>query len=414
MQLQKNQDTLTRLLTFIEESSHIKDLDALLDRVLLEARRLTHADAGSIFLVGNNVLNFSYIHNDTLFAAPGNKYLYSNQTLEINNRSMAGYVASTGESIIIDDAHHLPAAVPFAFNPAFDHLSGYHTRSILAVPLKTSRERIVGVLQLINALDANREVIPFTETDKLLLNYFAQNAAVAIERAMMTREIILRMIRMCELRDPNETGPHVNRVGAYAAEIYQQWALTKGLDGDQIKKHKDLLRIAAMLHDLGKVAISDLILKKPAKLDDDEFLVMKYHTIYGARFFENPASDLDQLSAEIALNHHERWDGRGYPGRIPDVFANNLRMGMGKQGEEIPISGRIVALADVFDALVSKRVYKEAMPEDRVLTIIKDESGKHFDPEVVAAFLAIYDVIDAIRQKYQDESGDAHSCRIGS
>ena len=219
MQLQKNQDTLTRLLTFIEESSHIKDLDALLDRVLLEARGLTHADAGSIFLVDNNVLNFSYIHNDTLFAAPGNKYLYSNQTLEINNLSMAGYVASTGESIVIDDAHHLPATVSFAFNPAFDHLSGYHTRSILAVPLKTSRERIVGVLQLINALDANREVIPFTETDKLLLNYFAQNAAVAIERAMMTRETILRMIRICELRDPNETGPHVNRVGAYAAEI---------------------------------------------------------------------------------------------------------------------------------------------------------------------------------------------------
>ncbi len=413
MQLQETQDTLTRLLTFIEESSHIKDLDALLDRVLLEARRLTHADAGSIFLVDNKVLNFSYVHNDTLFTAPGNKYVYSSQTLEINNRSMAGYVASTGESIIIDDAHHLPATVPFAFNPAFDHLSGYRTRSILAVPLKTSRERIVGVLQLINALDANREVIPFTETDKLLLNYFAQNAAVAIERAMMTREIILRMIRMCELRDPNETGPHVNRVGAYAAEIYQQWALTKGLDGDQIKKHKDLLRIAAMLHDLGKVAISDLILKKPAKLDDDEFLVMKYHTIHGARLFENPASDLDQLSAEIALNHHERWDGRGYPGRIPDVFADNLRMGRGKQGEEIPISGRIVALADVFDALVSKRVYKEAMPEDQVLTIIKDESGKHFDPEVVAAFLAIYEVIGAIRQKYQDESGEACSCRIG-
>jgi response regulator RpfG family c-di-GMP phosphodiesterase len=119
------------------------------------------------------------------------------------------------------------------------------------------------------------------------------------------------------------------------------------------------------------------------------------------------------LSAEIALNHHERWDGRGYPGRIPDVLANNLRMGLGKQGEEIPIFGRIVALADVFDALISRRCYKEAMPEDQVLTTIKEESGKHFDPEVVAAFLAIYEVIGAIRQKYQDESGEAYSCRIG-
>ncbi len=324
--------------------------------------------------------------------------------MEINSKSIAGYVASTGESVIIDDAYQIPAHLPFTFNRSFDDASAYRTKSILAVPLKTSRDKIVGVLQIINAMDHNREVIPFEERDKLILGYFANNAAVAIERALMTREVILRMVKMCELRDPHETGPHANRVASYSAEIYQKWAMNKGLPSNEIKKTKDLLRIAAMLHDLGKVAISDVILKKPGKLDGEEFVVMQYHTIYGARFFENPTSDLDLISSEIALNHHERWDGKGYPGKIDNIFAEEVRMGAGKEGEGIPIYGRIVALADVYDALISKRVYKDPYPEESVLAYIREQAGKQFDPEVVEAFLAIYDVIVAIREKYSEAS----------
>ena len=164
-----------------------------------------------------------------------------------------------------------------------------------------------------------------------------------------------------------------------------------------------MLRIAAMLHDLGKVAISDLILRKPDKLDSEEFRIMQYHTIHGARLFQNQESDLDVLSAEIALNHHEKWDGTGYPGKIDDIYRDQLPLGAGKQGEEIPLAARIVALADVYDALVSPRIYKEAWTETMTLDYIKAQSGKHFDPEVVDAFLAIYDVIVAIRDKYQAE-----------
>jgi HD-GYP domain-containing protein (c-di-GMP phosphodiesterase class II) len=397
----------------MEKLSHIKDVHALLDEVLLQARGLTRSDAGSIYLLENNVLNFSYIHNDTLFDAAGvNRYPYANRTLAVDNHSLAGYVALTGKPLIIDDAYHLPDGTPFTFNDAFDHLSGYRTQSILAVPLVTSQNKTVGVIEIINPLSDDREPLAFTSRDLLLLSYFADNAAAVIERAMLTREIVLRMIRMCELRDPKETGVHANRVGAYAAEVYHQWSLKQGLADNAIKRTKDLLRIAAMLHDLGKVAISDLILKKPATLDCEEFRIMQYHTIHGARLFQNQESDLDILSAEIALNHHEKWDGTGYPGKIDDIYQDHLPLGEGKRGEEIPIAGRIVALADVYDALVTARVYKRPWSDEKTLSYIKDQSGKHFDPEVVEAFLEIYDVIAAIREKYQEKnaaSGQAAS-----
>lgn len=392
-------DPLAQVLEVMEMFSEIQDLDALLDRILLEARRLTNADAGSIFLAENDLLRFSYVHNNTLFNSPNNKYIYANNTIAINNDSLCGYVANTAETLLIDDVYLLPPSLPFHFNRSFDNLSGYRTKSILAIPLTTSQKKVVGVLEIINALDQAKNTISFTPRDQLVLNYFANHAAVAIERALMTRELILRMVKMCELRDPSETGAHANRVAAYTAEIYQKWASDRGVNQDEIKKNKDHLRIGAMLHDLGKVAISDTILKKPAKLTPEEFGVMKHHTILGARFFENSFSPLDKISAEIALNHHEKWDGSGYPGKI-DPADSGSRMGPGKKGDEIPLFGRILALADVYDALISKRVYKDAMAEERVLEIIQGEAGKHFDPEVVETFFSIYEVIGAIRDKF--------------
>jgi response regulator RpfG family c-di-GMP phosphodiesterase len=398
-------DICSSILQIVEKLSQIKDLHALLDAVLFQARKLTRADAGSIYLIENHVLNFSYIHNDTLFGASGtNKYIYTSQTLKIDNSSLAGYVALSGKPLIIDDVYHIPAEMPFRFNESFDQQSRYRTKSILALPLITSTDKTVGVMQIINPLDDDRQTGNFTPRDQVVLGYFANNAATAIERAMMTREIILRMIKMCELRDPKETGVHANRVGAYAAEVYHQWALSHGLADDEIKRTKDLIRIAAMLHDLGKVAISDLILKKPARLNPQEFQIMKYHTIHGARLFRNEESDLDALSAEIALNHHEKWDGTGYPGKIADIYQDNLSLAAGKKGHEIPLAGRIVALADVYDALVSRRAYKSPWTEEMTKDYIKGQAGKHFDPEVVEAFFAIYDVIVAIREKYQDEA----------
>ena len=181
----------------------------------------------------------------------------------------------------------------------------------------------------------------------------------------------------------------------------------KGIAENDMRRGKNLLGIAARLHDLGKAAISDLILKKPDRLDAEEFRIMQSHTIHGARLFQNQESALDVLCAEIALNHHEKWDGTGYPGKIDDIYQDQFPPGAGKQGEEIPIAARIVALADVYDALVTRRAYKSPWSETMTLNYIKDQSGRHFDPEVVEAFLAIYEVIDAIRAKYQQQDSSA-------
>lgn len=383
-------DKIKELIHITENLNHNKDMDALLDNILYEARKFTNADAGSIFLVDGEYLKFSYFQNDTLTAKDqvNKKYLYTNSSLKINDSSIAGYVALSGKPLILDDVYNLKNGLSYSFNSAFDEKSGYRTGSMLSIPLITSREKVIGVMQIINAMASNEKVIPFTEDDAMFVSFFGNNASVAIERARNTREIILRMIKMAELRDPKETGAHVNRVGSYAIEIYQRWAFKQGIDNNVIRRYKDTLRMSAMLHDVGKVAISDTILKKPARLTSEEYDVMKTHCQHGMNLFEDPVSDFDLMSAEIAMTHHEKWDGSGYP--------------EGLKGEEIPLSGRIVALADVFDALISKRVYKDAWPEEKVLELLKEEAGKHFDPSLVEAFLEIYDIVRAIRDKYSE------------
>ncbi len=391
MQVKVKKDVLAELLAITENMSHLKDVDSLLHNILLEARKFTNADAGSIFLKNDkNELVFSYVQNDTVYKLDetSNKYIYSNLALPINEKSIAGHVALKGESLLIDDVYKLDDNVPYSFNKSFDQISNYRTMSTLTIPLVTSRDQVIGVMQIINAKDLDGNLIPFTKQDKLYVTFFANNASVAIERAKMTREIILRMIKMAELRDPKETGAHVNRVASYCIEIYERWAKNKGYKLDDIRKYKDVLRIASMLHDVGKVAISDSILKKPAKLNDDEYNVMKTHCYQGAILFHEAVSEMDILSADIAYSHHEKWDGTGYP--------------RGLSGEDISIAGRITALADVYDALVSKRAYKEAWSEQEVLEYIKSQSGTHFDPSVVEAFESIYDIITAIRKKFPD------------
>ena len=127
---------------------------------------------------------------------------------------------------------------------------------------------------------------------------------------------------------------------------------------------------------------------------------MRFHTIYGARLFKHVHSQWDRTAAEIALNHHEHWDGLGYPGQIDNIFADKIVFKAGKQGKEIPLSARIVALADVYDALISKRSYKEAWNEEQALRLIKDRSGKQFDPELSTLFVGMHEVLKAIRQRY--------------
>jgi response regulator RpfG family c-di-GMP phosphodiesterase len=401
---------LKEILKISEEINNIADIDILLDKVLYEVRCFTKAESGTIFLVDEDQLRMNYTQNDVLFKKnPAKRYNYLNSTIPISDGSIAGATARLGKIMEFKDVYKMPAInakCGCTFNRDFDRANGYRTKSMISIPLKTIRNKVIGVMQVINAKDEKDRIVPFSEQDKLFISYFANDAAMAIERAKSTRQMVLRMLRMVEFRDPKETGMHVNRMGAYSVEIYHKWAENRGFPLEFIRRYKDKLRIAAMLHDAGKVAISDQILKKPGKLDEAEFNSMKMHTLFGYRLFVGRDSELDAMAAEIALAHHEKWDGTGYPGKMTNIHdAEEVPTGVntGKKGEEIPITGRIVALADVYDALMSKRVYKDAWEEEKTLTYIRENAGKHFDPEVVQAFFEIYDVINAIRGRYADE-----------
>jgi HD-GYP domain-containing protein (c-di-GMP phosphodiesterase class II) len=406
-------EKLSRLIQLGLEVSQISDLDVLLEKILSEARILVHADAGSIYIKEGDMLKFSYSQNDTLRAklGPNKKLIYTTFSMPINNNSIAGFVANTGRTSNIPDAYEISGSLPFSFNSDFDKKVGYHTTSILTVPLKNTRKQIIGVLQLINAQDDNDKVIAFMDDDEPLVIHFANYAANAIEKAQLTRTTIMRMISMAELRDPKETGPHVNRVAAYSLEIYEAYARKKGISAEQIDSQKDSLRMAAMLHDVGKVAISDNILKKPGRFTDEEYDVMKTHTILGARLFGGARSEFDEIAEEVAMNHHERWDGKGYPGHVAISSGEALEGHtddngniLGKREEEIPLFGRIVAIADVYDALSSKRVYKEAWTEEQVLDALREGAGSQFDPELIEVFFENVDVMRSIQQRYPDDA----------
>lgn len=391
------------------ELSHVQDIDILLEKILEQAIKVVNADAGSIYIKEEDELIFRYTRNLTLEKKlPENeKLLYKTFSVPIDETSLAGFTAQTGKILNIDNVYHIENNKPYIFNSWFDQASNYKTQSVLTVPIITVSKEVLGVLQIINAKDNKENIIPFFQEDENFMMHFASIAAVALERTQMMRQVLLRMIKMAQLHDPKETGAHVNRVGAISVELYEIWAQKRNIEEQSINKNKDILRIAAMLHDVGKVGISDAILKKPGKLTDSEYEVMKDHAILGAQLFEDSLSEYDNAAATIAFTHHEKWNGKGYPGHV-DIktgeplanFKNPDGSVRGKKGKEIPLFGRIVALADVYDALSSVRCYKEAWDEDKVIKTLKKEAGEHFDPELVEILLDHIDLFRSIRERY--------------
>ncbi len=407
----RSPQTVSRILELFSSLRELTSLDAILERILSEARELSGAEAGTVFLREGDRLGFSFVQNDRL-AGAGNltERVYQNASLPIDESSIAGYAALTGQTVAIEDAWSLPDGAPYQFNLDFDKRSGYRTRSILSLPVVNSRGTVVAVMQLINAAGPRGKPGPFSPEAADYAALLTHHAAAAIETGLMTREMVLRMVRMAELRDPSETGPHAQRVGAYAAEIYQALAQARGVGLGVLKRTKDLLSVAAMLHDVGKVGIPDGILMKPGPLTSGERAVMCRHTWHGAALFRDPASELDAMAADIAAHHHQRFDGTGYPAcngpLLPQHRLDHPDQADGGlsplAGPDIPLAARIVALADVYDALVSRRVYKQAWPDDQARAHIIQESGKHFDPEVVRAFFSLGGVIAAIRERFPD------------
>ena len=236
---------------------------------------------------------------------------------------------------------------------------------------------------------------------------------LAEDLAQRDARLLKRMARMAETRDPKETGAHVLRVSSVSLEILEGWLARHPTTPQEAAFARETLESAAVLHDVGKVGVSDTVLKKPGKLDDAEYTAMKRHSILGAALL--PGEDAyDRAAREVALRHHERWDGKGYPGTADIEAAHGdinqlLELPMpsgGLAGESIPLFARIVSIADVFDALSSRRSYKEPWPEQKVLQTIRDESGKAFDPELVEIFLERFDRVKAAWARHPDAHAD--------
>jgi response regulator RpfG family c-di-GMP phosphodiesterase len=361
------------------ELAAIQDLDLLLERILGDAGRFARAAAGAILVRDGDTLALEYRLDEGIA-----RHERRHDPLPIALEGVAGRAALTGEVV------HLAANGDPQPGRVGGHLiEGFVDSSfgcVLAQPLRTATGEVLGVLLLADAAEG------FPEEDRRLLAHFASLATVALERASLVRSMILRMIGMAELRDPTETGAHVQRVAGYSIAIFTEWARRHGMPSAETERQRDRLRIAAMLHDVGKVGIPDAILKKPGRLDEAEYAEMQTHTRIGADLFTGLRTDFDEAAREVALRHHERWDGGGYPG------AGDPPQGLG--GESIPLFARIVGLADVFDALSSKRSYKESWPESKVLEVVREESGRHFDPELVEILLDRIDDLRAVRNRF--------------
>ncbi len=378
--------------SFSSELMTIPDMSTVLDMLLTKARKLSHADAGTIYLVEDGQLVFSYSHNETLFTSSQSaRQQYLNARLPITPNSIAGYVACNRSVLNIANVRELPEGALYSFNDSFDKATGYNTVSICALPIVQDGE-LLAVMQIINSTYEGKPV-PFSFQVERSLRELCIVAAQVIEQALVTVDMLLRVLETTRLRDPLETGPHVLRVGSMAAELYHHWALKHNVDLVDLLSTKAHIRLASMLHDVGKVGISDKVLKKPGRFTPEERAIMEKHSCIGAEIFKGAKRTVDKMAASIALHHHQRWDGKGYTGIEGDCPL---------AGEDIPVPARITSIVDVFDALVSRRCYKDPMPLDKALGIIKSESGTAFDPEMVECFLEILDTMMAIQSKYQD------------
>lgn len=299
---------------------------------------------------------------------------------------LVGHAIGTGEPIFIDDAYTNDEYKHVLASGALktDRDTGYRTKALMVVPFRNNDGDIIGAYQAVNKM-TDAEV--FSQKDLEYLTLAASYAGKSLESVQLhteieetQKEIIFTMGEIGESRS-KETGNHVKRVAEYSYII----AMGLGLPQEEA----ELLKMASPMHDIGKVAIPDSVLKKPGKLTDEEFGIMKSHTDIGYSLLKNSTRRILKTAAIVAYEHHEKWNGQGYP--------------RGLKGEEIHLYGRITAIADVFDALASDRVYKKAWELDRILNLFQEERGRHFDPAVVDVFFHHLPALLDIREQYKDE-----------
>jgi response regulator RpfG family c-di-GMP phosphodiesterase len=274
------------------------------------------------------------------------------------------------------------AAIAFAIAFAIGVQLAFDAETVLpfAAPLLALVVGIVGVV-VASHLTETRLRLRVAHDNELLEERVRERTK---ELRDAQRETALRLAAAVEYRD-HDTGKHIERISQLAYRLGRAVGMSR--------EEAELLRAASAMHDVGKVGIPDAILHKPGRLDADEWEVMKEHTTTGAAILGDSRSPLLQMAETIALTHHERWDGRGYPN--------------GVAGDQIPLIGRICAICDVFDALLSERPYKESWPVEEALEEIDAQAGRHFDPQLVALFLEIVGRPPRTRFEARDD-GDPH------
>ena len=276
-------------------------------------------------------------------------------------QGLAGWIVRRGGAVIIDDVQ-----TDKRFNADVDKATGYKTRNMIVVPV-ASKERMVGVLQAINKKSGS-----FTTDDLEMLETLAHQVGTAIENALLYQEqretflgVTMAFAEALEKRD-NYTGGHTRRVSEYCI------AMARHLNVPE--KQLEELHLSAVLHDIGKIGVQDRILQKPGKLEPDESAEMNRHPELGAEILDHIKSLRGMIGG--VRNHHEKYDGSGYPDRM--------------KGDEIPLIGRIIAVADSFDAMTSTRPYRTAISHEIALNELIKCSGSQFDPHVVEAFMEAY------------------------
>ena len=287
------------------------------------------------------------------------------------DKGLAGHVVKTGETINIKDAYN-----DSRFNADVDKETGYRTKNMLCMPIKNYNQEIIGVFQVLNKFDEY-----FTPDDEDLLVAIASSAGISLENARLferqqklleEQRIVLdsfieTLATSIDARDKITSG-HSARVRMYSSLIAHEF----GMEQNDL----NILEKAAALHDIGKIGIRDAVLQKEGKLTPEEYKHIQQHVEITHHILEkiHMSKDFQEIT-EIACSHHEKFDGTGYYRHL--------------KGEEIPFGGRILAVSDVFDAITSKRHYRDKMPIVKVIDIIKEGAGSHFDPLVVEKFLAI-------------------------
>jgi len=357
---------LEMIFYYFTELSSTKDHETIITILASMAKMLTSADRCTIWTVD---------HEKNKIVS---KIAHEVDVLELPFGSgIVGSVIAHNESLIIEDAYK-----DERFHAEIDKKTGYKTKNMLVVPMQNSDGEAIGAIQVINKIGG-----VFDEDDLrrlFLTNTVAAETLVSAnlqkEIDNTQKEIIFLMGAVGESRS-QETANHVKRVAEYSKFL----ALEYGLDPEEA----EMLKYASPMHDIGKIAIPDHILNKPSYLNSYEKRIMNSHTQKGYDLIKNSKRPLLQAAAIVAHQHHEKWDGSGYP--------------QGLKGEEIHIFGRITALADVFDALGSDRVYKRAWSDEAIFEFIEKERGKHFEPKLVDIFFKNREHIFKIRESFKDE-----------